>query len=67
MKNSWEKHWGMSYDESSKREYLSPIFNELEARDKIGEVVLDVGSGSRSVAEYLSCTHKLISLDIAGQ
>lgn len=57
----------MRYDESLKREHLSPIFRELESQNKIGNVVIDVGSGAYSVAEFLPGVHKLITLDIAGK
>jgi len=65
--NPWEQHWGREYDKGPKREFLLPILSNLESRGKIGEVVVDVGSGLSSVANNLTGNHKLITLDIAGK
>ncbi len=68
--NPWQKHWGkFSYDRDSKREFLTPIFKKLETEGKIGKVVIDVGSGAWSVADFLprSSDRKNIAVDIAGR
>ncbi len=44
-------------------EAITEVKNYLNDQGKIGEVVLDVGSGYTPVAKYLPGSHKIISLD----
>lgn len=63
----WEQHWGRDYDPTSKAEYLAPLFKGLEMQGKIGDVVVDIGSGQYSVAKLIPGKHRILSLDIAGR
>ena len=65
--NSWEKHWGRGYDLETKERMLKPLFEELDEAGKLGDVIVDVGSGSWSVLRNLPffANKKEIHVDIA--
>ena len=68
-KSPWEPHWGRAYDPETKRNLLEPIFEELESAGKIGNVVVDVGSGAHPITKLLSSkpARKIIAVDIVGE
>lgn len=69
-KDFWDKKWGkQGYDPIQKREQFSRVFNLLEAKGMLGEVIVDIGSGHESVTDYLANPdkHKIITVDISGE
>lgn len=66
--NAWERNWGETYSADLKRHMLVPIFERLEREGKIGNLVVDVGSGASPVTKLLPRTQdrKFVFIDIAG-
>lgn len=42
----WEEHWGRPYNVQFKTDLFRFIFQDLEMEDKLGDVIVDVGSGA---------------------
>jgi SAM-dependent methyltransferase len=65
--NPWQQYWGESYGPESKWQLLKPVFGELEREDKIGNLIIDVGSGASPVTQLLKAkpARKRICIDIA--
>lgn len=61
---TWQEEFGMSYWSMYKEKFVV-ILKEMSADGRMGEVVLDVGSGSEPVIGNLPGEHKLIFLDTA--
>jgi SAM-dependent methyltransferase len=63
----WQEYWGESYGPELKQRLLKPVFGELEAQEKIGNVIIDVGSGASPVTQLIKAkpARKRISVDIA--
>ena len=65
--NPWQEYWGESYGPELKRWLLKPVFDKLEAEEKIGNLIIDVGSGASPVTQLLETkpARKRICVDIA--
>ncbi|MGB8354111.1 MAG: hypothetical protein WCD79_09515 [Chthoniobacteraceae bacterium] len=64
---TWHDCWGETYGPDLKRHLLEPLFSNLEAEDKIGSLIMDVGSGAVPVTRLLQPkpVRKRICVDIA--
>jgi hypothetical protein len=65
--NPWQEYWGESYSPQLKQGLLKPVFDKLETEEKIGNLIIDVGSGASPVTQLLKTkpTRKRIYVDIA--
>ena len=65
--NPWQEYWGESYSPQLKQRLLKPVFDKLETEEKIGNLVIDVGSGASPVTQLLETkpARKRICVDIA--
>jgi SAM-dependent methyltransferase len=65
--NPWQEYWGESYSPQLKQRLLKPVFDKLEAEEKIGNLIIDVGSGASPVTQLLKTkpARKRICVDIA--
>jgi SAM-dependent methyltransferase len=51
--NPWQEYWGETYAPKLKQVLLKPVFGELEKEKKIGNLIIDVGSGASPVTRLL--------------
>ena len=67
LENPWQPFWGATYGPELKQWLLKLIFEELESSNKIGDLVVDVGSGASPVTDLLPATagRKRVLVDIA--
>jgi hypothetical protein len=67
--NPWEEHWGMPYSPELKRRLLAPVFERLDRAGKLGNIIVDVGSGAVPVSGFLPAhpERKCILVDIAAK
>jgi hypothetical protein len=65
--NAWQEFWGETYGPELKQHLLGPVFAKLEAENKIGDLIVDVGSGAVPVTQLLKpkANRKRICVDIA--
>ena len=65
--NPWQEYWGESYSPQLKQRLLKPVFDKLETEEKIGNLIIDVGSGASPVTQLLKTkpARKRICVDIA--
>ena len=65
--NPWQQYWGESYGPELKQHLLKPVFGKLETEEKIGNLIIDVGSGASPVTQLLKTkpARKRICIDIA--
>ena len=65
--NPWQEYWGESYSLQLKQRLLKPVFDKLETEEKIGNLIIDVGSGASPVTQLLKTkpSRKRICVDIA--
>ena len=65
--NPWQQYWGESYGLRLKRWMLTPVFSKLDGEDKIGSLIIDVGSGAVPVTGLLrpAPARRRICVDIA--
>ena len=65
--NPWQQYWGESYGPALKQQLLKPVFSKLETEEKIGNLIIDVGSGASPVTQLLKTkpARKRICVDIA--
>ena len=65
--NPWQQYWGESYGPELKQRLLKPVFDKLETEEKIGNLIIDVGSGASPVTQLLKTkpARKRIGVDIA--
>jgi hypothetical protein len=65
--NPWQQYWGESYGPESKQLLLKPVFDKLETEEKVGDLIIDVGSGASPVTQLLKAkpARKRIWIDIA--
>jgi hypothetical protein len=63
----WQIFWGEQYGLSLKRWLLKPVFEKLEAEGKVGDVIVDIGSGAQPVTQFLQKRpgRKRICVDVA--
>jgi hypothetical protein len=65
--NRWQEYWGDTYAPELKQKLLQPLFERLDAEEKIGKLIIDVGSGASPVTRLLRSKpgRKRICVDIA--
>jgi len=65
--NPWQEFWGETYAPDLKRSLLKPLFDELEKAHKIGNLIIDIGSGAQPVTRLLQARpgRKRVCIDIA--
>jgi SAM-dependent methyltransferase len=65
----WQVYWGESYGLELKEWLLKPVFEKLEEEGKIGDLIVDVGSGARPVTRFLKAREgrKRILVDVAAE
>jgi hypothetical protein len=65
--NSWQEYWGETYAPELKQQLLKPVFGKLETEEKIGNLIIDVGSGASPVTQILKTKpgRKRVCVDIA--
>jgi hypothetical protein len=65
----WDTNWGASYSPELKRRMLGPMLAQMDKEGKIGDLVVDIGSGAAPVSKLLPSTaeRKLILIDIAAK
>src|SRR5262249_19353122 len=51
--NPWQQYWGESYGPELKQQLLKPLFGKLETEEKIGNLIIDVGSGASPVTRLV--------------
>ena len=67
IENPWQRYWGGTYGPELKQWLLRPVFTELEKAGKIGDLIVDIGSGAAPVTRFLQpkAGRKRILVDIA--
>ncbi len=65
--NPWQEYWGESYAPELKQRLLEPVFAKLETAEKIGNLIIDVGSGATPVTRLLKTKpgRKRVCVDVA--
>jgi hypothetical protein len=65
--NAWTPFWGEAYGIELKRWLLEGVFEEMEAAGKVGDLIVDVGSGARPVTRFFKAREgrKRICVDVA--
>jgi hypothetical protein len=65
--NPWQEYWGESYAPKLKQRLLEPVFGKLETAEKIGNLIIDVGSGATPVTRLLKTKpgRKRVCVDVA--
>lgn len=65
--NPWQEYWGETYAPELKQRLLKPVFDQLERQERVGDLVIDIGSGARPVSRLLATKpgRKRICVDIA--
>ena len=65
----WQQYWGEAYGLELKRWLLKPVFERLEKEGRIGDLIVDVGSGARPVTRLLPARtgRKRILVDVAAE
>jgi SAM-dependent methyltransferase len=63
----WQEYWGETYAPELKQRLLKPVFDDLDSRGKIGDLIVDIGSGARPVSRLLKARpgRKRVCIDIA--
>jgi hypothetical protein len=63
----WQEYWGETYAPELKQRLLKPVFDELESEGRIGDLIVDIGSGAQPVTRLLEPRpgRKRICVDIA--
>jgi hypothetical protein len=63
----WQAFWGEHYGLQLKRWLLEPVFEKLEAEGKVGDLIVDIGSGAQPVTQFLQKRpgRKRICVDVA--
>ncbi len=51
--NPWQPYWGEPYGLELKQWLLKPVFEEMERAGKVGDLIVDIGSGARPVTRFL--------------
>lgn len=65
--NPWQEYWGETYAPELKQRLLKPLFAELEKEGKVGNLIVDIGSGAQPVTRLLDSRlgRKRVLVDIA--
>lgn len=64
--NSWREKWGNTYDRDFKHRVMGDLLERMAIKGKIGQVVLDVGSGKDPVSKLIPEPKKVITIDVGG-
>jgi hypothetical protein len=48
-----QQYWGELYGPQLKQRLLKPVFDKLETEERIGNLIIDVGSGASPVTQLL--------------
>src|SRR5258708_12646934 len=66
QESPWQEYWGETYAPELKHRLLKPLFDELDSEGKIGDLIIDIGSGARPVSRLLKAkpARKRICIDI---
>jgi SAM-dependent methyltransferase len=67
LQTPWQRYWGDSYRPELKRWLLRPVFARMEAEGKVGNLIVDIGSGACPVSRMLGMpkTRRRILVDVA--
>ena len=49
----WQEYWGQPYGPKLKQYLLKPVFDKLEKQERIGNLIVDLGSGAWPVTRLL--------------
>ncbi|MBV8214121.1 MAG: hypothetical protein JOZ08_12980, partial [Verrucomicrobia bacterium] len=52
--NPWQEYWGETYAPELKQRLLKPLLDDLEKEGKIGNLIVDIGSGAHPVTRLLA-------------
>ena len=65
--NPWQEYWGETYAPELKQRLLKPLLDGLEKEGKLGNLIVDIGSGAHPVTRLLPARpgRKWICVDIA--
>jgi hypothetical protein len=65
----WDTNWGASYSPELKRRILGSLFEQMDKQGKIGDLVVDIGSGATPVSKVMPPAkgRKFILIDIAAK
>jgi SAM-dependent methyltransferase len=65
--NPWQEYWGETYAPELKQRLLKPLLDDLEKEGKIGDLIVDIGSGAHPVTRLLATRpgRKRVCVDIA--
>jgi hypothetical protein len=66
--NPWEENWGASYSAELKKYLIDSVFQRLDHEGKLGNLIVDVGSGASPVSRLLppAPDRRFIFMDVAG-
>jgi hypothetical protein len=66
--NPWEENWGASYGPELKRHLIDSVFKRLDSEGKLGNLIVDIGSGASPVSQLLPSApeRQFIFVDVAG-
>lgn len=64
--NLWREKWGNTYDRDFKRKVMGNLLERMSIKGRIGQVVLDVGSGKEPVSKLIPEPKKVITIDVGG-
>ncbi|HEX4086608.1 MAG TPA: hypothetical protein VHY22_16970 [Chthoniobacteraceae bacterium] len=67
FENPWQRYWGNTYGAELKRWILKPVFDGLEKTGRMGDLIVDAGSGALPVTTLLDPRQgrRWIFIDIA--
>lgn len=65
--NPWQEYWGETYAPELKHRLLKPLLDDLEKEGKIGDLIVDIGSGAHPITRLLAAKQgrKRVCIDIA--
>jgi hypothetical protein len=65
--NPWQEYWGETYAPELKQRLLKTLFAELDKEGKVGDLIVDIGSGAYPVTRLLAARpgRKRVCVDIA--
>jgi len=66
--NPWEENWGAAYGPELKKYLVDAVFKRLDQEGKLGNLIVDIGSGASPVSQLLPSApdRKFIFVDVAG-
>jgi hypothetical protein len=65
--NPWQEYWGGTYAPELKQRLLKPLLDDFEKEEKVGNLIVDIGSGAHPVTRLLAARpgRKRVCVDIA--